>query len=848
MPGIIHLVPSFHYDVGYVCPEDSYLEICYDILREALRLLRTNEDYTFRIEQTFMLERFIQEYPSLLPELKEFAKSGRLELSPGSFCTPDLNIPSGESLIRNCVIGKRWSEKYLGAQAEVLDVGDSFGVPVQFPQIACICGYKFCTLFRAIDDMNRKCEISWQALDGTTMPTYWLSGIGYAGWCEGYGPEFLEDLVKLVNKHGSSNIKILSHGGDFQYPYELGSDMISSWNSYHRASKLQYSTYIKSLEQIDFSEAPIETCEWNPMFQGTYSSRIRIKQDNRDSEALLFTAEAISAYASITQGIPIDQEGLDRAWKLALTNQNHDILCGTISDIVYQHARERADRVRMICGNIIDDNLNTLCPVNEDKRTITVFNPLPWPRRCKITANASAGEKIIGAAPVLSRDRKLTTWVDLPACGMNVLSVSEPEETCSYAPGVSINSKVFKINQLVSGGIELETPIYSVYFSSWGSIVGLMDKNKKLEYAEPGSLGFNVLCCQTDHGDLWQYYEGPFRDGGKHAWESECIDDPFPDTSKTYSRNGRRQISEAFLSSDVDYSVDEISEEHIVILITGSLCRKNPNFQYFTEEPVRIDWESRVTFHASDPKIEFELKTHHIAGSYYRLRTAFAFGIQDGTILHEVPFGVLERSEGEYPAQNWMAYGNNERAIALLNYGLPGNNVTDGVMMLSLMRSVDFATRAESKQALEQGEHMVFNYALVPFAGIAELDKTELSKLGMEMAVKPYILDSSIKTDRTRSRKPVEPPSNTLPDSLVSLTGEGISCSAIYIDKERLVLRLWNSTNSPKSTSLNFGFNIASAFETDAINSYEQDLQHEASSLTVDLEAFEIKTISIASR
>ena len=60
----------------------------------------------------------------------------------------------------------------------------------------------------------------------------------------------------------------------------------------------------------------------------------------------------------------------------------------------------------------------------------------------------------------------------------------------------------------------------------------------------------------------------------------------------------------------------------------------------------------------------------------------------DGQSVHEIPFGAIERPAGiEFPAQNWVDYGNGQQGVALLNRGLPGNNVADGTMMLSLLRS-----------------------------------------------------------------------------------------------------------------------------------------------------------------
>lgn len=74
----IHLVPSFHYDVEYLLPEAPYFEICFENLVEAHRLLRAHPEYTFRVEQVFLLEQFLREYPSLLADFRRFAAEGRL--------------------------------------------------------------------------------------------------------------------------------------------------------------------------------------------------------------------------------------------------------------------------------------------------------------------------------------------------------------------------------------------------------------------------------------------------------------------------------------------------------------------------------------------------------------------------------------------------------------------------------------------------------------------------------------------------------------------------------------------------------------------------------------------------
>ena len=72
---------------------------------------------------------------------------------------------------------------------------------------------------------------------------------------------------------------------------------------------------------------------------------------------------------------------------------------------------------------------------------------------------------------------------------------------------------------------------------------------------------------------------------------------------------------------------------------------------------------------------------------YVRYQVLFPTTIADGKSTHEIPFGAIDRPEAiEFPAQNWVDYGDGRRGLALLNIGLPGNLVTDGTMMVSLLR------------------------------------------------------------------------------------------------------------------------------------------------------------------
>ena len=80
----------------------------------------------------------------------------------------------------------------------------------------------------------------------------------------------------------------------------------------------------------------------------------------------------------------------------------------------------------------------------------------------------------------------------------------------------------------------------------------------------------------------------------------------------------------------------------------------------------------------------------------------------------------------EFPAQHWVDYSDGQRGVALLNFGLPGNLVTDGTLMLSLLRSHNLGAYGygggyepgmSAETGFELGQHRSFHYAIVPHSG-----------------------------------------------------------------------------------------------------------------------------------
>ena len=843
MPKTLHLVPQFHYDIEYLLPLEPYLEVCFENLLEARRLAGLHPDFTYLVEQVFLLEQFFREYPSLLPEFRAMAEAGRFEVSSGMYAMADQNMPSGESLLRQMTVGKAWCEGDLGHTPRAFNAGDCTGAGPQFPQMIRHCGYDYYVFMRAVDDPARKSEVRWRGIDGTEVPTYWLAE-GYSGWLP---PVFTtcppadgprtgpETAVETVVEHAINDDVLLPQGGDFVHPSEAAPRVIAEWNAAHSDKRIVYSTYSRALDTMTWDRAPVHEGEWNPDRTGTYSSRIAIKQENRACEALLCTAEALSTLARERSGEAVDDDGLLRAWKLTFVNQFHDTLWGTVCDEAHLRALDRAKQVRTVLQRIIESRLQTVLDSQAEApagRQIAVFNPLPWPRTADVRVPTDA--QALGLDPAADLDVSETrrVRVELPACGYRVVDLPEADADAE-APFAATPSD--------DGGFEVETPHYRAALAPSGVISRLTRKRDGLDVVDPKRPWLNVLCIQTDQGDLWQYYEGPMGPGGDYDKADDRIDDPFP-TGIGLSKNGRRSVGLAMdtRTRPAEVEVVERSRDRLVFRATGDFETRWPNFREWRVARGDIRYEQTTTFYADTPRVDFRLVLEPGREKWYRARAAFFTGIEDGRILHEVPFGRFARPEGEFAAQNYMAYLDADRGLALFNRGLPGNNVTDGVMMLSLMRSVSIYSRVESDLAFEQDTRHVFDYAILPFAGERELDAARLAREGLEFACPPYVFE------RHPDRLPT-PADAPLPaeDTLVTVKPDSVVCVAVRPVDGGVMLRLYESSGRPTESGAMFSQDVKEAAETDALLRDPRPIETCEGRLLLAFQPFEIKTLRV---
>lgn len=791
---VVHVVPAFHYDVAYCKTFRGYLPESLRIIRKALQLLGRNADYTFCIEQTILAREYWNRFPRDRQRMRKLAQAGRLHFAPGMFTMPDGNIPSGESFIRNALIGRDWLQRQLGVSPNCCWMPDIFGHNPQSPQLARTCGFGS-YMFERGKRGSWDTTFLWKGLDGTTIPAHWEVDTYYginlalahlkerpAEWIR---KQLRTEVLDLLKAHSPEpGVLISPEGGDFCPPDQKHIDWVKAWNREGNGVRFQYSTPGAYFEEIRRRRVALKTLsdDLNPLLEGCWSSRIRIKQYNRRLEETAASLELLEVLAGGGHRMS------DRLWEAVAWNAFHDIICGTLEKTAAREAlakyaaaektADRAIRARML--RLVRQSFS-----GGRKPGLLVFNSLPYPRR-ELVAFPGRGNAFAMA--------------DLPASGFAVVR-SSAGGRCSDRVHVR------------AGGTVIENRFLRVEFSGNGTIGSLYDKRRKKELAPSGG-GLNNPLLQSDSGDLWMVGTAPVNGT---LLRTVPLHQPAPLSAMGYHREGA--VGKAATDADCGPAPrPRIVSGHP---LQGAVEFEYPSLRFTTQISLRAD-EAIVRFRSTFlPK-----------GKKYRLRVAFPTAIRDGRIRHSVPFGHITRPEGEYAVQGWMDYADSGKGLLLLNRGLPGNNVTDGVMMLSLFRGVSMESK-ERVSWYEEGIGQVFEYGLMPF---------DPRDAGYNPAREAALFN-----------RPVVAIEAALPDGLpgrgagpfVELQGDNAELSCVRMQGQSLVVRLWESRGRSGKAALVFKDAFASCIRTDATGSKIRDEQLSGHRVELGLQPFEIVTLQL---
>lgn len=822
-----YIIPHTHWEGAVFKTREQYLPIGLPHLLQALYLLGQYPTYRFILDQACYLQPLLERYPAVLADVRRYVAEGRLVIVGGTDTMLDVNMPGGESFIRQVLYGKGYVRRMLGVEVTVGWQLDTFGHHAQMPQLLCQAGFTTFWFARGVPSPATPAEFLWEGLDGSRIPAFWLPhSYGY-----GYGspttlPEFAEFFRARyagLDPFMPAGDRVALAGVDVCPPEPHLAPLTEESNAQQAtpfrlrlASPEEYAAAVR-----DRTERTVLRGELNPIFQGIYSSRIELKQQMREIEHLLLTAEKLGALLRAT-GTAVDDDLLWRAWEPVLFNQAHDLMSGVMTDHVYTDTLRSLDFAQRLAAEEVTARLHALSErvaTDGEGIPVVVFNPLGWARRDVVTAQLGfASGEGVGielrdpdghTVPVQFLDAtrnpngtlltaEIAFLADVPALGYAVYRAL-PSATRAQAT-------------IAVDGV-LENDLYRIECDPHtGAMTRLWLKTARRELLAGAA---NVLACEEDHGDFWELYR-PL---------NACSNIGMTDRHPAPPRDGAAwSDAEAAVPGTVTHG--PVLSEFAVAHPFGSGA-----------------FSTRIRLYAGLRRIDIRTTLVNREEAV-RYRVLFPTAIAGAQPVGEIPFGALARPEGvEYPAQQWIDWSDGAQGLALLNRGLPGNNVADNTLLLSLARSTrivaygyggGYEPGMSSDTGLELGNLLTFDYALVPHQG--NWQQAGIYRDGYEFN-HPLLAAT------------VAPHPGTLPTrwGLLHIAPAQVVLSALKQGQEgHIILRVYEATGQPApDTTVTTALPLRAAAETDVLEQETKPLDVAGHTITFDLGPFEIKTISV---
>jgi len=852
---VFHYIAHTHWEGAVFKTRAEYLDIGLPNILRALRLLDSHPDYRFTLDQAAYIGPFLQRYPYERPVFQRFVDDGRLAVVGGTHVMPDVNMPGGESFVRQLLLGKGFCRRELGVDVRTGWLLDTFGHHAQLPQLLRLAGIGSLWFMRGVPSWETPAEFFWEGLDGSRVEAYWLPqtyAVAYGSPADAEGfARFMAERFAALAPQAAGPDRAGPAGADVSAPEAHVPTAAAAFNRRPDRSfrlRLSVPAEFEAAVRQRGPERPVVTGELNPIFPGTYSSRIDLKQRLRVVEGQLAAAEELGAILRWL-GAQVATEPLWEAWEPVLFNQAHDLMSGVMTDAVYADTVRGYEFAQRRVAATIADWLEQLA-AHVDTRgpglPLLVFNPLGWERTDAVKATVGCGSCVATGLELIDAEghpvplqlvrterhddgtllaaEVVFVATGVPALGYAVywlvpVAGEQPPADGAVAGASAVSSPAAggsEANASASGaGVCLGNEYLQLRLDPRsGALVSLRatDEGREL-LAGPA----NVVAIEEDRGDLWELYH-PLDAAQRVAARA-----PQPPPAR----------GSATFSADLQGEPGRV--------------RRGRVFDEFELAPVALgaaQFGTRVRVYAGLRRVDIRTTLVNQARGV-RYRALFPTTLAAAAATHEIPFGAIARPAGsEFPAQNWIDCSDGEHGIALLNRGLPGNGVADGTMMLSLLRATSIVAYGygggyepgmSSDSAQELGVEHVLEYSLVPHRG--DWRQATVWRHGWELN-RPLLAHA---TDAHRGPLPPR-------WGLLDVSAAHVVVSAVKPGEDGgIVLRLYEAAGQPAPGALvRLAGRVAAAAETDLLEGGGLPCPVSAGEvLHLDFRPFEIKTIRL---
>ena len=783
-PATVDCIGHTHIDVAWMWTYAQTREKVQRSFSTVVRLMEKYPEYTFMISQPQLLEYLKEEAPEIYEQIKELVKQGRIEVEGAMWLESDCIIPSGESLVRQLIWGKRFFNDEFGIDSKILWLPDVFGYNAALPQILKKSGVdKFVTSKISWNEMNQlPYDIFWwQGIDGSEVMTHFITTqsskpekiyMNATSYCPDIAPDYILGTWKRFQQKEYSDevFSVYGHGDGGGGPTaEMLERLRRTEKGILGIPKTRMTLLEDSLESIEnkffeSSRAMNRTTHWRgelylEFHRGTYTGVAKVKKYNRESEFMLQNNEKLSVINMLGCGKEYPTEGLLKAWKTVLTNQFHDVIPGSSIEEVYDEVFEMYDRTQADLRNIENTMLDTIA-----SNVLTKSDEI-----IAINMNGFLCDGVI------ETENGYMTVKDVPSIGWKV--ITPKEEKC----------------EVIAEDKLLENKFFKVVFDDDYDIISIYDKRNQREVIKSGEKA----------NDLRMYEDLPY---SYDAWEHSSYYKEKRYYAKAVSCEKVYEGARAGLKI-----TKKFNESTIVQTV------------YMYNSLDRIDFKTNVDWH----------QRHIIC------KVAFPVDINTDKAVYDIQFGNIERTHNENTswdkakfetvAHKWADISDGGYGFALMNDCKYGYSVVDGsTIQLSLIRG---ANCSDDITVNDQGEHE-FTYSIIPHKG--DFRYADIPRKALEFNNPLKVTAAQNGSGKLNKEY-----------SLISTENDNIIIDTVKKaeNSDAVIVRLYDCFNQKGKVTLKCGFEFNRAYLCDLLENKESELKPNGEYLSFDMSNYEIITI-----
>ena len=446
------VVPHTHWDREWYRPFDHFRLELARVVDQVLDTLESDPDFTsFTLDgQAIVLEDYVEVRPENEARLRSLIQANRLETGP-SYVLPDEFLVGGEALVRNLLIGRQVCERFGATPTPVGYLPDSFGHPLQLPQILAGFGIETFIFSRGMGDQLDDVGLifRWRAPDGSEVLAFHQHA-DYGNFAAVRGIDDAEQRARsieerfgpLLNRVGVDEV-LLCNGTDHLPIQPEIPALCRELNRRTPGSTFELGTYSGYVRKATpAAPAPSWSGELlgsrlHNVLRGVNSARLYLKRANERAERRLLSLETIAALSALQTKTAFPVSDFRLAWRELLKCQPHDSICGCSCDEVHRDMMVRYEQLHRSLDVLQARALEPFAREDAEHR-VGVVNPLPFRRTGLI--------ELPGRAPA---------QIELAGFAATTVELEPAPRTEPDATATAIESDEFKLEAATDGTLTL---------------------------------------------------------------------------------------------------------------------------------------------------------------------------------------------------------------------------------------------------------------------------------------------------------------------------------------------------------------------------------------------------------